>query len=133
MSRLPFGLSRNAVHAGDDGNDNDVGNVQNPKENHGANSQKPEGRVLVLYTGGTIGMMRNEQGGEYEISFFLALQEIGEGEGGDFQKIGRKENSALPGGGNTCLAERRRSPIEIHRGHLQSGREFRPDETDRND
>jgi len=27
--------------------------------------EKPEGRVLVLYTGGTIGMMRNEQGGKY--------------------------------------------------------------------
>ncbi|XP_070521961.1 L-asparaginase 1 isoform X2 [Cardiocondyla obscurior] len=27
-----------------------------------ANTDRPEGRVLVLYTGGTIGMMRNEQG-----------------------------------------------------------------------
>lgn len=29
-------------------------------------TNKPEGRVLVLYTGGTIGMMRNEQGGGYK-------------------------------------------------------------------
>jgi len=27
------------------------------------NENKPEGRVLVLYTGGTIGMTRNEEGG----------------------------------------------------------------------
>lgn len=29
---------------------------------------KPEGRVLVLYTGGTIGMVRNKDGGIY---FFI--------------------------------------------------------------
>lgn len=28
-------------------------------------TNKPEGHVLVLYTGGTIGMVRNEQGGRY--------------------------------------------------------------------
>lgn len=26
---------------------------------------KPEGKVLVLYTGGTIGMVRNKEGGTY--------------------------------------------------------------------
>lgn len=26
---------------------------------------KPEGKVLVLYTGGTIGMLRNEEGGRH--------------------------------------------------------------------
>lgn len=35
------------------------------------NENKPEGRVLVLYTGGTIGMMRNEQGGKNTYIKFL--------------------------------------------------------------
>lgn len=26
---------------------------------------KPQGKVLVLYTGGTIGMLRNKEGGKY--------------------------------------------------------------------
>lgn len=31
---------------------------------HTTGDRKPEGRVLVIYTGGTIGMIRNEQGGK---------------------------------------------------------------------
>lgn len=32
--------------------------------NHINGEHKPEGRVLVIYTGGTIGMIRNAQGGK---------------------------------------------------------------------
>ncbi|RLU16364.1 hypothetical protein DMN91_012124 [Ooceraea biroi] len=61
MSRLPLGSS-NAVLS----SDRDAGNVENGNKGKGLvgglDGEKPEGRVLVLYTGGTIGMMRNELG-----------------------------------------------------------------------
>lgn len=41
-------------------------NMESAKKNPPGLTNKPEGRVLVLYTGGTIGMVRNEQGGKYQ-------------------------------------------------------------------
>lgn len=35
-----------------------------------------EARVLVLYTGGTIGMMRNSKNGEQEADFIIKLTSI---------------------------------------------------------
>ncbi|XP_024882145.1 uncharacterized protein LOC112461216 [Temnothorax curvispinosus] len=59
MSRLPCDCgSRDNVRD----NDNNDRNMESNRRSSMANSDKPEGRVLVLYTGGTIGMMRNEQG-----------------------------------------------------------------------
>lgn len=41
-------------------------NMESVKKSPTGLTNKPEGRVLVLYTGGTIGMVRNEQGGKYQ-------------------------------------------------------------------
>lgn len=41
-------------------------NMENAKRSIIGLTNKPEGHVLVLYTGGTIGMVRNEQGGKYQ-------------------------------------------------------------------
>lgn len=38
--------------------------MESAKRSHTSLANKPEWHVLVLYTGGTIGMVRNEQGGE---------------------------------------------------------------------
>jgi len=59
MSRLPAGRYDTVCKS-----DSDIGSMENAKEKcvDGVDNEKPEGRVLVLYTGGTIGMMRNEQG-----------------------------------------------------------------------
>lgn len=64
MSQLPSWSQDNV-------RDNDGRNVERIKRSAGGmiNSNEPEGRVLVLYTGGTIGMMRNEQGGNYLLKF----------------------------------------------------------------
>lgn len=41
-------------------------NVFNNEDVHeGVSQNKPEGKVLVLHTGGTIGMLGNEEGGRY--------------------------------------------------------------------
>ena len=53
-------------------NDNNGRNIKSIRRNVNgrmANGNEQEGHVLVLYTGGTIGMMRNEQGGDYFIKF----------------------------------------------------------------
>jgi len=53
-------------------NDNNGKNIKNIRRNITGrmnNGNQQEGRVLVLYTGGTIGMMRNEQGGDYFMKF----------------------------------------------------------------
>jgi len=66
MSRLPSGTQDNVCD-----NDSNNRNMENIRKSitSGMASDKPEGRVLVLYTGGTIGMIRNEQGGNYFIKF----------------------------------------------------------------
>lgn len=67
MSRLPGGSENNVRD-----NDGDSRNMKSIRKNvisGMANSNEPEGRVLVLYTGGTIGMVRNEQGGNYLVKF----------------------------------------------------------------
>ncbi|XP_029174109.1 L-asparaginase isoform X2 [Nylanderia fulva] len=58
MSRLLCGSHGNVVCA----TNNDGLNMESAKRSLTGLTNKPEGRVLVLYTGGTIGMMRNEQG-----------------------------------------------------------------------
>lgn len=53
-------------------NDNNTENIESIRRNvtgSMANGNEQEGHVLVLYTGGTIGMMRNEQGGNYFMKF----------------------------------------------------------------
>jgi len=60
MSRL-FSASQDDVRDNDSNLESIRGSVTGGMAN--------EGRVLVLYTGGTIGMMRNEQGGNYFVKF----------------------------------------------------------------
>lgn len=61
MSRLSSG-SQDDVR---DSNGRNMESIKRSVTGGVANGNEPEGRVLVLYTGGTIGMMRNEQGGNY--------------------------------------------------------------------
>lgn len=62
MSQLPSWSQDNV-------GDNDGRNMESIKRSVTVNSNEPEGRVLVLYTGGTIGMMRNEHGSNYPVKF----------------------------------------------------------------
>lgn len=39
--------------------------------NMGPVDAKPERKVLVIYTGGTIGMIRNQDGGKYLLKSFI--------------------------------------------------------------
>lgn len=43
-------------------------NMESVKRSITSLTNKPEGHVLVLYTGGTIGMVRNEEGGRCTIT-----------------------------------------------------------------
>lgn len=67
MSQLPSGSQKNVR----DNNDKNVESVSRNITGGMTKGNEPEGRVLVLYTGGTIGMMRNDQGGNY----FVKLKE----------------------------------------------------------
>lgn len=46
-------------------NDNEGHEREMRRPSIGLEEDKPERRVLVLYTGGTIGMLRNEDGGAF--------------------------------------------------------------------
>ncbi|KYM96510.1 PREDICTED: L-asparaginase 1 [Cyphomyrmex costatus] len=60
MSRLPSGSEDNICD--NDNNDKNIKSIRRSVTGSMANGNEKEGHVLVLYTGGTIGMMRNEQG-----------------------------------------------------------------------
>ncbi|XP_012522574.2 L-asparaginase 1 [Monomorium pharaonis] len=62
MSRLPSG-SQDIYVRDNDNKDKNMESIRRSVTSGMANgNEKPEGRVLVFYTGGTIGMMRNEEG-----------------------------------------------------------------------
>lgn len=67
MSRLPSGSQNNVCD--NDGDNRNMESIRRNVTGGMANCNEPEGRVLVLYTGGTIGMMRNEQGSNYLVKF----------------------------------------------------------------
>lgn len=67
MSRLLSGSQDNVCD--NDSNGRNMESIRRSVTNSMANGNEPEGRVLVLYTGGTIGMIRNEQGGTYFVKF----------------------------------------------------------------
>ena len=46
-------------------NCNDIQQIRRNVSSGSFQESRPEGRVLVLYTGGTIGMVRNKEGGNF--------------------------------------------------------------------